>query len=255
MYDQFYSALLDPAEAIPDKLHCAQGLDPGQAFDLHRNNVVTSLIDVMASHFPVVHQLVGEAFFRAMAHEYVTLNLPDSPVLMTYGGRFAQFIAGFAPAQATPYLAQVAQLEFARIRSLHSADTPAIYSRQLVELVSNPDQLNTTGVSLAPSIEVMQFSYAVASLWQAHQPDAEQNLEGLDIHQPEALLLSRPGLKVEMHRIEAGAAEFIERLSQGMSFTAARDISPRFDELATLRLLIEQGAITALISVESNVKR
>ena len=67
-------------------------------FGVYRNNVYSSLIDVLQARFPVVSRLVGEEFFRAMARVYVEQEPPRSAVLLRYGASFPDFVASFAPA-------------------------------------------------------------------------------------------------------------------------------------------------------------
>src|SRR5690554_3007376 len=81
MHEAFHTALLDPDRALPSGLTSWNRAGCERRFAVYRNNVVTSLIDVLAGNFPVVQQLVGEAFFRAMGREFVTHNPPDMPVM------------------------------------------------------------------------------------------------------------------------------------------------------------------------------
>ena len=62
----FAAALLDPQRPCPDGLFSANGADPASRFAVYRNNVQSSLVNALADSYPVVLQLVGEEFFRAM---------------------------------------------------------------------------------------------------------------------------------------------------------------------------------------------
>ncbi len=66
----FAEALLDPAAPCPPGLTSWNGSDPAQRFAIYRNNVIVGLIDALADTYPVTEELVGEAFFRAMAREH-----------------------------------------------------------------------------------------------------------------------------------------------------------------------------------------
>ncbi|MEZ5722575.1 MAG: DNA-binding domain-containing protein [Paracoccaceae bacterium] len=66
----------------------AAGRAAGKRFDVYRNNVVVSLSEALATGFPVVRKLVGEAFFSAMAGVFVRAHPPRSPVLTMYGEGF-----------------------------------------------------------------------------------------------------------------------------------------------------------------------
>ncbi len=122
----FSAALLDPARPCPAGLVAWNGSDPAPRLAVYRNNVVASLIDALATTFPVVHQLVGTDFFRAMAAVFVRQAPPSSPVLARYGDGFAAFVRHFGPAAGLPYLADVACLEFARVRAYHAADATPV---------------------------------------------------------------------------------------------------------------------------------
>ncbi len=65
---EFAAALLDPAAPVPSPLRRNGGKAPQKRFAVHRNNMIASLVAALAARFPVVHQLVGDEFFRAMAH-------------------------------------------------------------------------------------------------------------------------------------------------------------------------------------------
>lgn len=247
MHEAFHTALLDPDRALPSGLTSWNRAGCERRFAVYRNNVVTSLIDVLAGNFPVVQQLVGEDFFRAMGREFVTHNPPDIPVMALYGRRFADFIAAFPPAAAVPCLADMARLEYAIQTCRHSADTAPVPASRLAQLVEDQAALAHTGVRLAPAVQVLTSDFAIASLWHAHQGDAPADLSRIRPDQPEALLLSRPALEVELHIIDAGAAEFIHNLSQAMPLALAAETTRPFDPVAVLQLLIQQQAIADLI--------
>ncbi len=115
----FAAALLDPDVAAPDGLVAWNGSDPAHRFAVYRNNVTSALSDVLADSFPVTQQLVGEEFFRAMARIFLRGSPPPSPILTAYGEGFPAFVADFAPARTVPFLADVARLEWLRLRALH----------------------------------------------------------------------------------------------------------------------------------------
>ncbi|PTT93348.1 DUF2063 domain-containing protein, partial [Pseudomonas sp. HMWF005] len=81
----FAAALLDPQLPCPDGLCSANGADPASRFSVYRNNVQSSLINALADSYPVVQQLVGEDFFRAMAAVFVQQHPPETPLMSRYG--------------------------------------------------------------------------------------------------------------------------------------------------------------------------
>lgn len=244
----FAAALLDPGLPCPPGLRAWNGSDPLRRLAVYRNNVVSSLIDALADTFPVVQQLVGSEFFRAMAAEFVRRFPPRSRVLALYGGGFAAFVAGFAPAAALPYLADVARLEFARQQACHAGDAEPIADAALAQALANPEALAGARFGWHPSLQVIESPHAVVSLWAAHQIDGD--IPALAIDRAEQAVVLRDGLDVLVLRVDAATARFVDRTRAGVAFgTAAAEaaaVGPAFDLGAALALLMHHRALVAL---------
>ena len=164
------AALLDPDRACPDGLCTWNGSDPTARLAVHRNNVVSSLVDALAATFPVVQELVGETFFRAMAGVFVRCSPPRSRVLAYYGQDFPPFVAQFGPAQTVPYLSDVARLEAARVRAYHAADAAPVSAEAVgLAMAAGSERLGELHLTLHPSLSTVESRHGVVSLWAAHQ--------------------------------------------------------------------------------------
>jgi len=243
------AALLDPDLACPEGLCAWNGSDPTARLAVYRNNVVSSLVEALAATFPVVQQLVGEAFFRAMASVFVRCSPPRSRVLAFYGQDFAPFIAQFEPARQLPYLPDVAWLEVARVRAYHAADAAPVSAEAVgLALAAGAERLGELHLTLHPSLRTVESRHAVVSLWAAHQ--GEGGLEAVDVDAPECAVIVRPGLDVLVLKAPAGAAAFVAAVGRGCHLGEAAGIAagatPDFDLAATLSLLLGHGALTSL---------
>jgi hypothetical protein len=239
----FGAVLLAPTFQCPTGLTTWNGSDPAKRFGVYRNNVVVGLIDALADTYPVVQELVGEDFFRAMAGVFVRQAPPRTPVLAWYGDGFAEFVETFPPAAGLAYLADVARLEWLRVEAWHAADAAPLPVDRIADLLADAESLPQTRFTLHPALRVLRSAHPVVSLWAAHQgDDAATALAAIDMAQGEAALLLRPGLDVEIVRIDPGAAEFIRRLQAGDALGA---VTGEFDVAAALGLLIRHGAIVA----------
>jgi putative oxidoreductase len=184
--------LLDPAAPCPPGLATWNGSDPAQRFAVYRNNVVVGLVDALADTYPVTQELVGEAFFRAMAREFVRAAPPRSPVLALYGQGFAEFIESFPPAAGLPYLADVARLEMLRVLAWHAADAVPVTHAALATALADPEALPQIGFTLVPALQLLASRHAVVSLWAAHQSEAAAlELSGIDTDAAETALICR----------------------------------------------------------------
>ncbi len=249
----FASALFDSEQPCPADLYCGNGADPASRFAVYRNNVQSSLINALADAYPVVTQLVGDEFFRAMAALYVRRFPPTSAVLSDYGHDFADFIGGFPPAAGVPYLADVARLERLRVTAYHAADACPVPLAQLATAMAEPQTLGQLRLELHPSLGLLNSPYPVVDVWAAHQGDGDWqgvDLKSIDLCQGQSALVLRHDLEVEVFAIDAGVACFIHALrhSQPLQVAAANALAvdPAFEPSQALALLIGRGAITRL---------
>ena len=243
----FAAALLDPGRPCPPDLRTWNGSDPARRLAVYRNNVVNSLVEALADTFEVTEQLVGAAFFQAMAAGVVRGNPPRSRILAHYGEDFAQYIAGFVPAVSLPYLPDVARLEFARMRALHAADAGAIDGAALARALAAPDELASLRLEWHPSVHPIASRFSVVSLWAAHQGAGE--FLGASIDRPEHAVVLRDGLDVFVLAVDAGTASFVSRTLAGAPFgvaAAAAAGDGTFDLGAALTLLVRHGALVGL---------
>ncbi|MFT5642882.1 MAG: hypothetical protein ACI83P_000416 [Janthinobacterium sp.] len=244
----FFEALLDPERAIPDQVTVWNGSDATLRFALYRNNILVSLIDALADTYPVAQELVGEDFFRAMARLFVNAERPRSRVLTFYGAAFPDFIEHFPPAASVPYLADVARLEMLRVTAYHAFDCAALSADVIALFLADVDQLPDWVFQLHPSLGILRSRYAVASLWAAHQGNVD--IATIDPDVPESALIIRAHLEVEVIRVTASSADFIEHLWHGASLGAAVEQASLahadFDLSDTLSLLVRTQAISSI---------
>ncbi|UQS15484.1 DUF2063 domain-containing protein [Pseudomonas sp. HS6] len=240
----FSAALLDVGLPCPHGLYSTNGADPASRFAVYRNNVQGSLSNALADSFPVVMQLVGEEFFRAMAGVFIQNHPPHSPLMSDYGSDLADFISGFEPASSVPYLADVARLERLRTLAYHAADASPSSQEQIAAAFADQEALSSLQIGLHPSLHVLDSVFAVVDIWAAHQHDA--TLAGIDLNQAQQALILRNGLEVEVFAVDPGASQFIRQLKAGLSLTQALESAEAFDLSQTLALLISRQAITHL---------
>lgn len=244
----FAEALLAPQATCPEGVFSSNGAEPASRFAVYRNNVHSALINALAAAYPVARQLVGDEFFRAMAGLYAQAHPPTSPLISEYGGTFADFIQGFEPAWSVPYLADVARLERLRVRAYHAADCLVLDQHSVFRQLQGCAQLGQLRVGLHPSLATLESSYAVVSIWAAHQADGA--ITSFNPWHAQGGLVLRQGLVVKVFAIDRGSVTFINRLNQGagleMAIADALKASDEFDLHLCLTQLISHDAITHL---------
>jgi Putative DNA-binding domain len=260
-HDAFAAALLDPSLPCPPGIRTGSGAEPVARLAVHRNNVVSSLIDALADAFPVTQALVGVDFFRAMASVFVREQPPRSRLLVHFGDDLPAFIAGFEPARVLPYLADMARLERARVRAYHAGDAAPVSGQAIGAALAAVDEVGGLRLVCHPSVAVLDSAFAVASLWAAHQTGDDSDLATVDPHEAEAALVLRHGLQVLVLLLPPGFAAFYAALlrGDGLGDAAARagevagPQAEAFDLVEALSLLMRHDAITGLLGPESDL--
>ncbi len=197
----FAEGLLKPDAAPPADVHGPTATPPVKRYNVYRNNVVASLIQVLEARYPVVHRLVGDDFMRGMGRLYVEAHPPRSPVLAEFGGALAAFLEDFEPAQQLPYLPDVARLEWMQHTAYHAAEALPLAPGDLacVAAVTIP-RLRFT---LHPSAGVVASRYPVVSIWETNRRDEQVANIRLD-QGAETALVVRPALEVETRMAPLG---------------------------------------------------
>lgn len=222
---------------------------PQKRFGVYRNNVTLSLIRVLASTYPVVEEIVGEDFFAAMAKEFVSNHLPQSPVMITYGEEFSDFLKSFPPIEHLPYLSEIAQLEWHRNSAYHGPDRTPLTIEVLSKV--SEDQLPNLTFELHPTLELINSSFPIVTIWNAHQQDnPASQLENIAMDEGEAALILRPELDVLVNKLSLGTYEFVKSLKEGKTFTLSVEQAiakePSFDIPANLAGLFNLSAVTGI---------
>jgi len=244
----FADALLDPERQVPAGLWAPGGAAAAaRRFAVHRNTVTVSLVDVLAAAFPAVLALVGEAFFRAAAAEFVRARPPRSPVLIAYGGDFPAFLAGFPPAAGLAYLGDVARLEWARTQAFNAAEAQAA---EIGALAGIPrDRLPGLRFRTHPSASLLRSAHPFVSLWAESTGRAPRT--DLDLGCGENALVLRSGEEVEVHRLSTSTAGFLEAVLSGEMLATAATASEESDLPAEIAALFGAGLVVAILPGEA----
>ncbi len=245
MEESFARSLLDQEGVVPDGLTSYSEPVPQTRFNIYRNNVHVSLIDMMAAKFPVVLKLVGEEFFRGLARVYIRAEPPKSALTLEYGAGFPGFLEDFEHVQDVPYLADVARLEWLRLEAYNAADREPLSPEELALI--DHDRLGETRFQLHPSLRTLRSDYPVMSIWEANMQDGD--LSEIDMAGGgEEVLIVRPGLDVEILKMPSASCDFVRDLGSGISLHEANaralDANEGFDLQLVLSGLIRCGVFT-----------
>ncbi|MGE0232948.1 MAG: DUF2063 domain-containing protein [Flavobacteriaceae bacterium] len=238
----FAAALRNPRAPVPAGITAWTGDAPKRRFDVYRNNVYSSLAEVLEGRYPAVRRLVGEEFFRAMARVFIDARPPATPMLMDYGEGFAEFLDGFAPVGELPYLGDVARIEWAWSRAYHAIDAVPLVPARLGTVA--PEDLDHLHLRLHPSLHLLTSAYPAFAIWQTNTDDGEVIPIDLAGGGQETIVV-RPRLAVEVRQLPPGAYRFLDAIARktplGAAAAAASAVEG-FDLEMNLRELLRLGA-------------
>jgi hypothetical protein len=211
---------------------------------IHRHHILHSLTEALKANFPVVCQVVDPRFFGYAADAFIRMHPPSSPCLAEYGAEFPDFIRGFEPARALPYLADLARLEWAVMEARNAADAATIAPETLRQ-VPVVDYPNLT-LQLDPSLRLVRTLWTVEKIWAAHQGEEPRAPVELG-SQGARLVVRRLAAGIEVEAVEPASFAFMAALRHGRCLAkagaAALAADPFFDMALTLRRLLAEQAI------------
>lgn len=235
------------AAAVLVKAHGA--LDAAQRVGIYRNSVHGILLQYLGSLYPVCQQLLGEAFFEAACDRYVDQSPPTRPFLAEYGDGFTAFLLQHPALASMPWIADVAQLEWARHQAWNAVNQPPSDFAQLTGL--DAVQQESLVLHTPASGHLLQSDYAIHAVWLAHQPEDHPEklpLEHIALQQTTYLLVWRTGRRLQQVVLNSSEWEFLSAVQQRETLP---ELAERFQEQlpALLMAAIRQGW---LLSFEIN---
>ena len=191
-----------------------------QRLGIYRNNVIHSLTEAMAAQYPIVKKLVGEAFFLALARDYVRAAPPQEPALTFYGETFPDFIAGHAHCRPLPYLPDVARLEWLCQRVLHAPDDAELPPQALAAV--DPALLGDVSLHVKQALALFSSRFPVVEIRQGNLKTTPGTVN-LDHVQGSHVLVFRKGIDVKVLNLSPSAFLMLEELRRGRSISDSWD--------------------------------
>ena len=243
----FANALIDSgADATMVNAAIREGALPAaRRLEIYRHNVLSNLRGALADIYPVVQGIVGEAFFRHAADQFIRANPSHSGDLNQFGQAWAEFLVIYPHAQELPYLADVARLEWAWHESFHAAEHAAFDLAQLAAIP--PEQHSQLGFQLHSSVRLISSAFPLYRIWEVNQPEYKGTLEVDWSTDGDWLLIQRLGVVVTIRQLEKARYQFLTALMAGADLERAAgqalDANPSFDLQGFLFESVQSGVI------------
>ena len=235
-------ALFDPLARVPAAI---ADVNLRARPDFHHAGISAFLIRAMAARYPVVRRLIGDDSFLDVARRFIAMQLPRLPIVPHFGEAFPRYLRSLGDAASFEYVADIAELEAARTRAYHSADARPLDARAFSFL--STVCFNECSLIFHPSVALVTSRFPIVTIWRANQTDAGSSI--FDRWRPEAALITRPFLHVDVLPLSASGHAFMDALLSGWTIGAAaasaRDDDPGFDLDANLTIVAEANIVVA----------
>jgi hypothetical protein len=225
--------------------------EPPTSLEVVRLSLVERLdhlspIELLSARFPVIRRMVGETSFRTVADRFVRSVPRAIPMPEAYGDGFPRFLREQGRTASIEYVADIAELEMARVKARDAADVRPLRAEALSPLAGR--QLMGRRILLHPSVHLVRSRFPIVTIWENNQSDRESGM--IERWSAEAALVARPFFEIEVRRLQPGGYDFLRALSEGQTVAMARQIamaaSPGFQIAANVELLMDAKAIVGI---------
>ncbi len=235
MQRQFTALLFSTPDAIENppeefaKLFAANDIPLTEQLKVYRNHVVISLSEAVAVTFPLVEKLAGKEFLMDAAKVYLREHPPVEACLDRYGGTFAEFLRSAPQANAYPYLADAARLDWAINDCKCAKDDKPLKPEDLAAIPQ--DSFADTVFGLRDCVKLIQSPYPLHDIYNYSAETDElpdMNREGATY-----LLVMRVGLEVKIFNLNGDEflmfSEMQEKRPLGECLNSVLERFPDFD--------------------------
>lgn len=198
--------------------------------------------------YPVFTRLLGDESMGQLARAYWHAHPPVCGDVAQWGADLASFLADSPQLRGTPYLPDMARLEWLLHVGASARDAQADAGTWALLATENPDAL---WLRLAPGTAVLRSAWPVVSMHAAHGdngPAFEDVGRMLQAGVEEDAVVWRQGFRPVVRVALAGEWAGLSALLRGCSLGQALDAAPELDVSAWLPLAVQSGLLLAVRS-------
>lgn len=215
-------------------------------FGAYRKRALLGLADVLRDVYPTAEAVMGPEEFLAASDAYFLQHPPRAvdPILITEG--FGPFLDQLAADKKPPHLPDVATLDFGCFKARQAIEASSMNTRIFTDL--SPEQLAARRLQLHPACFWMSSPYAIYDIWRYHNSTFATKPLALNI--PQEVVIIRPQLQVEVHRVDVGLVKVLDALDTGETLNDALmqggAADPAFNAVGAIQFLIQNDLIISL---------
>lgn len=207
------SAPWDASQACWPALSAARLHTDAAGLRAYQLNARATAQRVIAAHFPTLQAMLGEDALQSLAVRLWQESPPRTGDLGEWGEALPELIARHPALQAWPWLTHCARLEWARQRCERAADAQLETASLHLLAEAEPEQLY---MALKPCLQLVDASWPVLALWQAHQGPVDTHEEAarlaLQDASAQAVVVWRNPAQLQMAALPSADARWMASL-------------------------------------------
>lgn len=215
--------------------------------DIYRNAFRARLTDALRDNYPVLHRVLGDEAFDALATAFIAARPSRQPSIRWFGAELGDWLGEPEARLPHPALVDLARMEWALSIAFDAADATPLQVPDLLAVA--PQDWPELSFEPLPSLHLIPLNWAVEPLWSAISADenaATDAPEALDHH----LLVWRRDEQTQWRSVAPFEARLLEACTEGRSFADLCELAQaeRGDNAATevagyLRVWVEAGIL------------
>ena len=199
--------------------------------DIYHHNIFSVHFRSLENDYPLVFSIMGESAARTITLAYVEASLPCIGSLEDWGAGFIAFIHRYGLTAEWPYLADIAQYEWAKHAAYCAAEDPLLTPADMSQLVTGGEA--AVNFHFQKSCQLMAFSHPLEQIISIYQQEKRQPLLPTDRQGSSyALIFKHQGI-IKVHWLAPSLFVFMNRLKEGqdieVAYAAAQVLEPHFD--------------------------
>lgn len=187
--------------------------EPGQRALVYRNSGIAACTEALRSNYQRLGRVVGDTFFRGLAHAYIDQHPPFQHSLVGYGDALPDFLDDAAAEHGLSWLGDFARLDRGWLGAHLAADRALLAPTALESL--GDEALISARIKFHPSLSLVQTRWRLWELWREAADENFSEAPKTLLQQEDTVLFWRPGHEVSARQLPAPYAAFIVSLRTG----------------------------------------